>query len=139
MSDLTIADGKWMMFEVIEMATYTLIFSNAPNYSITEAQLYRTIERNLAGEILSEFRTTKGKIHMDFGQTNSLSASEKNQVLRYYGMNNLDIYLACAPISADGVNYYRNIWKVFFVNEPACTPLDGNETRFVMTLELEER
>jgi len=136
-ADLAISNAKWLMFEASERATYTLEFENAPQYSFTESQMFRTIERNLAGDILSEFWTTKGKITLNFGETNSISATEKNQLMRYYAMSSNDIYLACAP--ATGTTYYRNIWKVYFVEEPQIQPLDGNEERFIVSLVLEER
>lgn len=136
-SDLSITDTKWLMFEASERATYILQFTSAPQYSYIESQLYRTMERNLAGDILSEFWATKGKITLDFGENNTLSITEKNQVMRYFGMSSNDIYLACAP--TNGTGYYRNIWKVFFVEEPMIQPLDGNEERFMMNLVLEER
>lgn len=136
-NDLAISDGKWLMFEATERATYILQFEKAPQYNYTESQLFRTIERNLAGDILSEFWVTKGKINLEFGENNTLSVTEKNQVMRYYAMSSNDIYLACAP--ATGTGYYRNIWKVYFVEEPIIQPLDGNEERFMMNIILEER
>ncbi len=136
-ADLTITNDKWMMFEASERANFTLQFTSAPQYAYTEGQLFRTMERNLAGDILSEFWTTKGKINLSFGEDNTLSATEKNQLMRYYSMSSNDIYLACAP--AIGGSYYRNIWKVFFVEEPKIEPLNGNEERFIVSVVLEER
>ena len=136
-ADLTITDDKWVMFEASERATYTLQFTSAPQYNYTESQLFRTAERNLAGDILSEFWATKAKINLSFGENNTLSVTEKNQLMRYYSMSSNDIYLACAP--SNGTGYYRNIWKVFFMEEPAIEPLDGNEERYMVELVLEER
>jgi hypothetical protein len=136
-ADLTITDAKWLMFEASERATYTLQFTSAPQYTWTESQLFRTAERNLAGDLLSEFWTTKAKIKLTFGENNTLSVTEKNQLMRYYSMSSNDIYLACAP--ATGSTYYRNIWKVYFTEEPAIQPLDGNEERFIVSVVLEER
>lgn len=135
-ADLSVTNDKWMMFEASERATYTLEFTSAPNYSYTESQLYRTAERNLAGDILTEFWTTKGKITLDFGTDNYISVTEKNQVMRYYSMSINDIYLACAPYN--GSENYRKIWRVHFTEEPEVKPLAGNEEHFVMTLILEE-
>ncbi len=136
-AQFTITDGKWMMFEASERAARSLIFTSAPNYTYTESQLYRTTDRNLAGNILSEFWTTKGKIVLSFGENNTVSKIEKDQIMRYYGMNNKDVYLACAPYN--GQNYYRKLWKIFFVAEPEVQSLPGNEERYIIELELEER
>jgi len=136
-ADLTVTSGKWMMFEASERATYTLVFTSAPQYSYTESQLYRTDGRNLAGDILSEFWTTKGKIRLEFKKNNTISRSEKDQVMRYFGNHCGDVYLACAPSNGEG--YYRKLWKVWFTKEPEVEPLDGNEKRFMMVLDLEER
>ena len=136
-ADLTITNGKWLMFESSERATYTLQFENAPHYTYSESQIYRTQERNLAGDILSEFWTTKGKINVEFGENNTISATEKTQIIRYFGMNSGDVYLACAPFN--GTGYYRKLWKVWFTEEPIVRPLDGREDRFLMSLVLEER
>lgn len=136
-SQLTVSDGKWLMFESSERATYTLEFTSAPVVTYTESQVYRTSERNLAGEILAEFWTTKGKILLEFGSNNTISKTEKDQVMRYYGENSGDVYLACAP--SNGSDYYRKLWKVWFSSEPQVQHLSGNTERFTMTLNLEER
>lgn len=136
-SQLTVSDGKWLMFEASERATFTLQFTSAPVYTYTESQLYRTMERNLSGDILSEFWATKGKIHLEFGENNTVSRTEKDQVMRYFGMNSNDVYLGCAPFN--GADYYRKLWKVYFASEPEVRILSGNEERFILSLELEER
>jgi len=136
-ADLAITDAKWIMFEASERADFVLQFISAPQYTYTESQMYRTAERNLAGDILSEYWTTKGKIQLDFGFSNTMSVEEKNQVMRYYGMNSKDVYLACAPSS--GAGYYHKIWKIHFIEAPQIQVLDGNEERLIVSLILEER
>ena len=133
---LTVTDGKWLMFESSEMSDYTLQFTSAPNYSYTEEQIYRTGERNLVGDILSEFQTTKGSIRLEFKKNNTVSRTEKDQIMRYYGLNSGAMYLGCAPYN--GADYYRKLWKIWFSKEPSVTPLDGNEERFMMVIDLEE-
>ena len=133
---LTVSDGKWLMFESSEMSDYTLEFTSAPNYSYTENQLYRTQERNLVGDILSEFWTTKGQIRLEFKKNNTISRTEKDQVMRYYGLNSGAVYLACAPYN--DTDYYRKLWKVWFAKKPEVEPLPGNEERFMMIIDLEE-
>ena len=54
-------------------------------------------------------------------------------------MSSNDIYLACAISMNEGdTDYYRKIWRVHFADTPIVQPLEGNETRFIMTLNLEE-
>lgn len=136
-NDLTVSDSKWLMFEIDERGAYTLQFENAPQYSFVESQLFRTKERNLSGDLLSEYYATKGKIHLEWGENNTISVTEKNQIMRYYNMITDDIYLACALYN--GTEYYRKLWKIWFEEEPTESPLDGNEERFIMTLDLEEK
>lgn len=137
-TELTITNGKWMMFESSERSTYTLSFTSAPDYEYINDQLARTAERNLAGTLLSEFYTTKGKLILDFGENNTLSEAEKRQVERYYSLTSGNIYVACA-IYDGSLNYFRHLWKVHFTTAPTIKHLPGNTSRYIMHLELEER
>jgi len=134
-ADLTITNGKWMMFAASERASTTLTFTTVPRYRYTEGKK-EYAERNINEDLLSEFYATKASIELEL---DSISAEEKNEILRYYGMTADDIYLACAPISNNGVDYYRNIWKIYFTSKPEVKPLGGNEARYVMKLNLEEK
>ncbi len=115
--------------------TDTYTFAANPMTKVDPVQIQRAFERNLAGDLLSEFVATRANIKLDFNAT-YLTLEQKTEIERFANKRK-DIYLIILSYNRQDV--VENIYKVAFVKGPTFEPIaHGREDLFVGEVEHEE-
>ena len=96
-------------------------FQLFPNYSIVDVNLFRIHQRNLLGELLSEFLTIKSEITMMFQGNQYISKQQHNEFIRFHNIARV-CYLV-AYKDGERARPMPHIWKVEFVDDPQFSML----------------
>jgi len=83
------------------------------SYFITDAHINRTSDRNLKGELLSEYVTTKADIVLDFSRQSSVGKNQKAEFKRFYNFHT-SFYVCKETEDFDSANKVSRIWDVEF-------------------------
>ncbi len=101
------------------------------DWEIEEPHLYKVKKRNLKGEILSEYKTTKGMLKFDLSQQAYIGQNQKAEFQRFYNLHT-SFYICRQFEDLDNVNKVSRIWEVEFESSLQMEKLGG------LTLDLEE-
>jgi hypothetical protein len=115
--------------------TDTYTFAANPKTKVDPVQMQRAFERNLAGDLLSEFIATRAKIMLEFNET-YIVLEQKTEIERFANKRK-DVYLVILSYNRQDV--IENIYKVAFTEGPTFEPLaHGREDLFVGSVGHEE-
>ena len=115
-SDISLPSTRWVFYnKTVPSDSYTL--DEFPLYQIQDFHSYAIFSRNLKGDLITEWRTTKGRINLDF-TGNFFQAKQYNEIMRFFNRHT-SFYLACRL--KDGDNFVYNIWEVMFTEDPTLT------------------
>lgn len=109
--------------------TDSYTFGVNPKTKVDPVQIQKAFERNLAGDLLSEFTATRAKIRLDFGGGTYIALEQKTEIERFANKRK-DVYLVVLSYNRQDV--VENIYKVAFTQDPKFEPLAyGREDLFV--------
>ena len=115
--------------------TDTYTFAANPPTKADPVQMQKAFERNLQGDLLSEFIATRAKIALSFDET-YVTLEQKTEIERFANKRK-DIYLIILSYNRQDV--VENIYKVAFTDGPTFAPLaHGREDLFVGKIGHEE-
>lgn len=108
--------------------TDTYTFAANPKTKVYPVQIRRAFERNLAGDLLSEYTVTRAKIELDFNET-YIELEQKTEIERFANKRK-DVYLVMLTNTRQDI--VENIYKVAFTQDPEFEPLaHGREDLFI--------
>lgn len=126
---------KWALVDVDETTDYYEFAAN-PKMVASDQQLMRAKERNLQGDLLTEYQATRAKLFLDFEGRTYIGYQQKAEIERFANKRQA-VYLVTLTNNRQDV--VENIYKVEFVEEPRFTPIsEGREDFFYGSAELEE-
>lgn len=110
-------------------------FAANPMTRADSVQMQRAFERNMVGDLLSEFIATRAKIELDFQET-YIQLEQKTEIERFANKRK-DVYLVMLTNTRQDV--VENIYKVAFKDGPTFEPIaHGREDLFVGNVGHEE-
>ncbi|MBS3927805.1 MAG: hypothetical protein KGZ65_04355 [Sphingomonadales bacterium] len=128
------AVGRYSYIDPDE-TTDTYTFACNPKTKADPVQMQKAFERNLSGDLLSEFIATRALIKLDFNET-YIALEQKTEIERFANKRK-DVYLVVLSYNRQDV--VENIYKVAFTKGPTFEPLaHGREDLFVGDVEHEE-
>ena len=108
-----------------------------PTYTIVKRNLYRAMERNRLGELLSEFLTVKDLITLNFGGNQFMEAQQFNEILRYY--NNVRTVFLATFKDGERQRPMPHVWLAELSQDPTFTMLAaGRPDLLTGTISFEE-
>lgn len=112
-------------------------FDLFPTYTITKRNLYRSMERNRLGELLSEFLTVKDLVTLNFTGGQFLEAPQMNEILRYY--NNVRTVFLATFKDGERQRPMPHVWLVELAQDPSFTMIAaGRPDLLAGTISFEE-
>lgn len=94
-------------------------FDLFPTYDVVKRNLYRSMERNRLGELLSEFLTVKDFITLNFSDQQFIEAPQMNEILRYY--NDIRTFFLAAFKDGERARPMPHVWLVELAKDPSFT------------------
>jgi len=112
-------------------------FDLFPTYTIVKRNLYRSMERNRLGELLSEFLTVKDLVTLNFTGGQFLEAPQMNEILRYY--NNVRTVFLATFKDGERQRPMPHVWLVELAQDPSFTMIAaGRPDLLAGTISFEE-
>src|SRR3990167_271353 len=105
--------------------TDTYTFAVNPMTDTIPMQIKRAFERNLSGDLLSEYTATRAKITLEFNET-YIQEEQRNELIRFANKRKA-IYLVVLSYNRSDV--VENIYKSEFVEDPSFTPIAHGRDR----------
>ncbi len=131
---VTYGIGRYSYIDPDE-TTDTYTFAANPKTKADPVQMQKAFERNLAGDMLSEFVATRAKILLEFNET-YIVLEQKTEIERFANKRK-DVYLVILSYNRQDV--VENIYKVAFTEGPTFEPIaHGREDLFVGSVGHEE-
>jgi len=133
--DYTPLTGGWAFVSCAD-ATDQYTLSVAPRHLVVERSINRIKERNRAGDLLSEYLTTKAIISLDFPEDGYMGHEQFREIIRF----NTEVKTFLLVSNTDnGTDHVTRVWKVQFTDDPEIGMFTaGREDLLTGTLELEE-
>lgn len=127
--------GKTYLVEPDDPTDY-VEFAVFPMFSVVPMMLNRVRERNRAGELLSEYLTTKDRILMEFSEECYVQHEQGREIVRFH--NEIKTFFIVASVY-DGLVYTTRTWKVQFTEDPEMSMVASGRTDLLVgSLEAEE-
>ncbi len=134
-ADVTLAVGTWQLINPSDL-TDAYLLPDYPVYDVQDQNLYRGKGRNRAGELLTEWLTSKAVVVLHFDQGLYATHEHMRAWKRFHAQ--VKTFFLAGYVS-DGVNYVPMIWKGILAEDPAFSMLAaGREDFFVGTITFEE-
>jgi hypothetical protein len=118
-------------------------FAVAPNYEIDHVHQRRGSAKNIQGDALTEFVSTRDSIVLTFGPSGKNAGGsayvfydQLAEMIRFFHMRKSILLVGVTSYVADN---HERIWKVDFSQQPQITPIaPGREDYFEVVFPLEE-
>ena len=125
---------KWALLDP-DVSTDTYEFAANPPLVVKDEQVQRSFERNLSGDLLSEYTATRAQIMLDFGST-YIGYQQRAEIERFANMRKA-VYLVI--LTRNRQDIVENIYKAEFSAPPEFEPIaHGREDFFTGKVELVE-
>ena len=114
----TVTPTAWTLVDPDEIAdAYT--FAVQPAYGGSELQVLRGNERNILGDLLTEYTTIRSRVEMSFDDA-YVHYAQASEIMRFYHKRK-SVFLIV--LDYNGQDTRENVYKVEFEQEPVFEPL----------------